>query len=78
MRKLIYLFLALLIFACSDDSDSNANDTTPPVISLIGSSNVTVYQGDNFIDEGATATDNVGGDLTSSITVSGNVGILNG
>ena len=73
MKKLIYLFLALIIVACSDDSSSNANDTTPPVISLIGSANVTVYQEDNFIDEGATATDNVDGDLTSSITVSGNV-----
>ena len=74
MKKLIYLFLTVLIVACSsDDSSDNANDTTPPVISLIGSANVTVYQGDNFIDEGATATDNVDGDLTSSIAVSGNV-----
>jgi len=73
MKKLLYLFLTVLIVACSGDDSNNANDTTPPVISLIGSANISVNQGDNFIDEGATATDNVDGDLTSSITVSGNV-----
>jgi surface protein len=40
---------------------------------LIGSANVSITQGDNYTDEGATATDNVDGDLTSSISVSGNV-----
>ena len=79
MKKLLYLFLTVLIVACSgednnNDGDNNNNtDTTPPIISLIGSANVVVNQGDTFIDEGATATDNVDGDLTSSITVSGNV-----
>ena len=80
MKKLIFIFLTVLIVACSgedggnsNDEDNNNTDTTSPVISLIGSANVTVYEGDNFVDEGATATDNVDGDLTSSITVSGNV-----
>ena len=73
MKKLLYLFLTVLIVACSGEDGGNANDTTPPIISLIGSANISVNQGDNFIDEGATATDNVDGDLTSSITVSGNV-----
>ena len=62
--------------ACSSGDDTttgDSNDTTPPVITLIGSANVSVTQGDNYTDEGATATDNEDGDLTSSITVSGNV-----
>lgn len=75
MKKLLYLFLAITV-ACSSGDDSttpDSNDTTPPVITLIGSPNVSVTQGDNYTDEGATATDNVDGDLTSNITVSGNV-----
>ena len=85
MKKLLYLFLAITV-ACSSGDDSTTpdsndpqnndpqnNDTTPPVITLIGSANVSVTQGDNYTDEGATAADNVDGDLTSSITVSGSV-----
>ena len=73
MKKLLYLFLAITIISCGGDDSTENNDTTPPVITLIGSANVSVTQGDNYTDEGATATDNVDGDLTSSISVSGNV-----
>jgi hypothetical protein len=48
-----------------------ANDTTAPTISLTGSSTINLTVGDTFTDPGATATDNVDGDLTSSIAVSG-------
>ena len=62
----------------ADDSDNNSNsDTTPPVISLIGSSTINLNVGDTFSDEGATATDNVEGDLTASITSSGTVDTSN-
>ena len=57
-----------------DDDYNEATDTTlPPVISLIGSSTINLTVGDTFTDPGATATDNVDGDLTSSITSSGTV-----
>ncbi len=46
-------------------------DTTPPVITLIGSANISLELGDSFSDPGATASDNVDGDLTSSIVVGG-------
>ena len=49
------------------------NDTEPPVFTLIGSNPFTVNQGDTYTDPGATAYDNVDGDLTSSIVVSGTV-----
>ncbi|MCT4630137.1 immunoglobulin-like domain-containing protein, partial [Winogradskyella sp.] len=42
-------------------------DTTPPVITLIGSSTINLTVGDTYTDQGATATDNLDGDLTSSI-----------
>ena len=42
-------------------------DTTPPVISIIGSASIRITEGDTYTDAGATATDDVSGDLTSSI-----------
>ncbi len=62
-----------------DVTDSNGNaaiqvtrtvtvvDTTPPVITLSGSNPVTVEVGSLYIDSGATASDNIDGDITSSI-----------
>ena len=50
-----------------------AADTTAPVITLTGSSTINLTVGDTFTDPGATATDDVDGDLTSSITTSGSV-----
>ena len=42
-------------------------DTTPPVISITGSASITITERDTYTDQGATATDDVSGDLTSSI-----------
>ena len=50
-----------------------AADTTAPVITLTGSASVTLNIGDSFTDSGATASDNIDGNLTSSITSSGTV-----
>ena len=36
---------------------------TPPVISLLGSSTINLTVGDTFTDPGATATDDVDGDI---------------
>ena len=46
----------------------NVVDLTKPTITLTGSSTVTTSVGRTYSDAGATATDNVDGDLTSSIT----------
>ena len=66
-----------------DVTDSNGNaaiqvtrtvnvvDTTPPVITLSGSSPVTVEAGSVYTDSGATAFDNHYGDITSSIVTGG-------
>ena len=44
-------------------------DTTAPVISLIGSSLITINQGATFNDPGITATDAVDGNITSNVVV---------
>jgi len=48
-------------------------DTTPPVITLLGENPMALTQGDPYVEPGYTATDNVDGDLTGSVVVSGTV-----
>jgi aspartate 1-decarboxylase len=46
-------------------------DTTPPVITLNGAASMTLAVGDSFTDPGATASDNVDGDISGSVVVGG-------
>ena len=46
-------------------------DKEKPNIVLKGNSTIEIYEGDTYTDEGATATDNVDGDITSQIKVDG-------
>jgi len=48
-------------------------DTTAPVVTLNGAAAMQVTQGGTFTDPGATATDNVDGNLTSKIVETGKV-----
>jgi hypothetical protein len=48
-----------------------AADTTAPIISLNGTSTINLTMGDNYTEQGASATDNVDGNLTSSIVIGG-------
>ena len=50
-------------------------DTTAPVITLLGNSQVNVEVGSSYTDAGATATDNYDGDLTSQLVVVNNVDV---
>jgi len=65
-------------FACltEDKEFALANvsiDNEAPVLTLNGDSTIIVKQGDPYVELGATATDNVDGDLTDQIEVSGDV-----
>src|SRR5574342_448131 len=48
-------------------------DSTAPVITLIGSSPLDVELGSVYLDAGATALDNLDGDITGSIVVGGDI-----
>jgi len=52
-------------------------DTTPPVITVIGSLNLTIEQGSSYTDSGAKATDAVDGSVTAitSGTIADAVGV---
>ncbi len=68
-----------IVYTVLDSSDNSASatrtitvdDTIAPVISLIGDATITIEFGTAFTDPGATATDSIDGDITSSITTSG-------
>lgn len=78
-RKLFFpalfiLALMIVLVSCKkDDDNNNATDTTAPVITITGSNPATVTLGTSYTDAGATAIDDVDGDISTSITVSGTV-----
>ena len=49
----------------------DTSDPVPPVIILLGSASVFVELGTDYTDAGATASDGIGGNITSSIIVTG-------
>ena len=51
----------------------NVTDQTKPVITLLGASPANLAVGQAFTDAGATALDNVDGDITANIIVTGSV-----
>ena len=57
----------------SASSSVTVEDRDAPQITLLGNASLTVNVGDTFIDPGATAIDNVDGDLSAAIVVSGSV-----
>ncbi|HHT37918.1 MAG TPA: DUF5011 domain-containing protein, partial [Mollicutes bacterium] len=50
-------------------------DTIPPVLTLLGDNPVTMYVGEDYVDPGATAFDNLSGDITDKIVVTGTVNL---
>ena len=75
--KLLNVFVALILVSCSsgsDDSDSSdtpnqkpSQDTTPPVISLIGPKQTYHVVGTDYVDPGATYSDDSGETPSSSV-----------
>lgn len=52
---------------------TKAKDTEKPVITLKGNQEITINQNSKYIEEGATAMDNIDGDITAKIKTSGKV-----
>jgi hypothetical protein len=82
MKKNLFLSLTLLsFFACikKDDKPEDpapAADNVAPVIVLNGKAKDTINAGTVYIDPGAIATDNVDGNISSEIVVTGTVNTL--
>ena len=67
-RKILFastlLVASTLLMVSSCKKDDNEGDTTSPVVTLNGSSTETFSLGDSYSDPGATATDDVDGNVT--------------
>lgn len=86
MKKISYICLSILVLtysvftACEKDDSNNpptnnnpTPDTTPPVITIMGANPSTVSLYAPYVDPGATATDDVDGNITSHVTVTNNI-----
>lgn len=71
-----------ITYTVKDGSDNNASpvtravtivDTTPPVLSLNGDTNIALESGTTYLDLGASAMDNLDGDISANITTMGSV-----
>ena len=54
---------------------SIVTDTTIPVISLVGASDLTIQAGSEYIESGVSASDSLDGDIASLVIVASNVNI---
>jgi hypothetical protein len=68
LRFTILLGITLCIFLITGCTKP---DTTPPVISLVGTNPDTLFLNHNFVEPGYSATDNKDGDITTHVTISG-------
>ncbi|MBQ4600773.1 MAG: polysaccharide deacetylase family protein [Oscillospiraceae bacterium] len=71
----------VVVYAATDSSGNRSEkirdiyyfDPEAPQLTMLGVEHITVGQGAGYLDPGCTATDNGDGDITSRITVSGQV-----
>jgi len=72
MKKLFLIYVSFFVFILTGCGGNNkTKDNTPPVIILLGENPMLLQVGNNYIEPGAEAIDNVDGNITSNITVSG-------
>lgn len=73
MKKNFAFLVSALMFAAGTVvlTGCGEDDTTPPVITLIGDNPHDLSLGEDYHEDGATATDDKDGDLTSSIVITG-------
>ena len=69
IQKALVALVGVAALSSIAEGDSSP-DTIPPVITIIGSSSVTVELGDTYVDAGATAADSNDGVVTVTTTSS--------
>lgn len=75
MKVLSKIFIIALILCCDIDSnvDTDADSNSKPRITILGDSEITLYEGDVYNEPGFTGYDNEDGDITKNIIVTNNV-----
>ena len=65
---IIIFIITIFLFSCKKKT-TTPKDTTVPTISLVGANPVNIQKDSTYIDAGATATDNIDGNITNKIIV---------
>lgn len=75
LSLIIVLFCLVGVFgvAKAEDNIPTETDFVPPIISLVGEAFLVLNVGDIYIEAGATALDDVDGDITANIIINGAV-----
>ncbi len=71
MKNVLYILMIVGLFLTGCEIPNPQDDTTKPIITLLGESTVTLNVGQTYTDAGATASDDIDGDITSKINVAG-------
>jgi len=72
---LIIIFLLTVLISCNKDDKESSSDTVPPEITIIGADPIYSQKDSTYVDPGATAIDDVDGDITSNIESTNNINI---
>ena len=64
---------ATLLSACGSSGSSSTPDTTAPVVTLTGASALTQAYGETYVEQGASAQDDIDGDV--AVVISGDVDV---
>ena len=72
-KFIVIIIAAIMVYLGINAFAQPSEDTTAPIITLNGDAIMTINVGTNFVDPGATAQDDVDGNLTSEIVVTGDV-----
>ena len=76
MRQILFIFVIVLISSTLVQCDKDEQDETAPVITLLGSNPMSAPRDSAFIDPGYIATDNLDGDITDLVNVTGSVDVM--
>ena len=70
-KAILFLLGALLLVACGDGGSGSTEDVTVPVMTLLGANPLNLPIGGTYTEPGASASDNVDGDITGNIVIAG-------
>ena len=75
--EILFIFLSLLIIltSCNKDDKESSSDTTAPVITILPPNPIYSQKDSTYVDPGATAIDDVDGDITANIETTSNINI---
>ncbi|MCK5856368.1 MAG: DUF5011 domain-containing protein [Bacteroidales bacterium] len=71
----VVFIVFVLIVSTQCKKEEEEKDTTPPVISLEGANPLSVDKGTAYVEPGFSASDDLDGDISSNVKVTGNVDV---